>query len=121
MIWISPFGPKPNKHFYDEQIEKLKEKIGTLEVGSEEWCNGMQNLQTLENQKKSLEHHVEAKDVIQAITGIGGLVMSGIGIAATWETAKMAYVSDEQMKLKNGDVWRIQTDYKNYYNTKTKQ
>ena len=119
MIWISPFGPK--KHFYEEQIERLKEKIGSLEVGSEEWCAAMQNLQTLENQKKSLEHHVETKDVIQAITGIGGLVMSGIGIAATWETAKMAYVSDEQMKLKNGDVWRIQTDYKNYYSTKTKQ
>ena len=120
MIYISPFGPKPNKHFYNEQIEKLKEKIGSLEVGSEEWCAAMQNLQTLENQKKSLKHHVEAKDVIQAITGIGGLVMSGIGIAMTYETAKMAYVSDEEMKLKNGDVWRIQSDYRNYYSTKTK-
>lgn len=120
MIYVSPFGPKPNKQFYDEQIDRLKERIGTLEVGSEEWCAAMQNLQTLENQKKFLGHHVEAKDVIQAITGIGGLVMSGIGIAMTYETAKMAYVSDEQMKLKNGDVWRIQTDYKNYYSTKTK-
>jgi len=112
MIYISPFGPKPNKHFYNEQIEKLKEKIGSLEVGSEEWCAAMQNLQTLENQKKSLEHRIEPKDVIQAITGIG--------IAMTYETAKMAYVSDEEMKLKNGDVWRIQSDYRNYYSTKTK-
>ena len=116
MIWISPFGPK--KHFYVEQIERLKEKIGSLEVGSEEWCAAMQNLQTLENQKKSLGHHVEAKDVIQAITGIGGLVMSGIGIAMTYETAKMAYVSDEQMKLKNGDVWRIKDSYRDYYKSK---
>lgn len=116
MIRISPFGPK--KSFYEEQIESLKEKIKTLEVGSEEWCNAMQNLQTLETQKKNAEHHAEAKDVIGWITGIGGLVISAVGIATTWETAKMAYVSDEQMKLKNGDVWRIQSDYKNYYNTK---
>ena len=116
MIWISPFGPK--KSFYEEQIESLKEKISTLETGSEEWCNAMQNLQTLESQKKSSEHHIDGKDVVQAITGIGGLVISAIGIATTWETAKMAYVSDEQMKLKNGNVWRIQSDYKNYYNSK---
>lgn len=116
MFYISPFGPK--KSFYDEQIERLKEKIKSLETGSEEWCAAMQNLQTLESQKKSSERHVEAKDVVQVITGIGGLVISAVGIATTWETAKMAYVSDEQMKLKNGDVWRIQSDYKNYYNTK---
>ena len=118
MIWISPFGPK--KDFYQEQIERLKEKVESLEVGSEEWCAAMQNLQTLENQKKSLEHHVEAKDVIQAITGIGGLFLSAVGIATTWETAKMAYVSDEEMKLKKGEVWRIKDDYRNYYSTKTK-
>lgn len=116
MFYISPFGPK--KSFYEEQISLLKEKIKTLEVGSEEWCNAMQNLQAIESQKKNAEHHVEAKDVIAWITGIGSLAISAIGIATTWETAKMAYVSDEQMKLKNGDVWRIQSDYKNYYNTK---
>lgn len=118
MIIVSPFGPKKEPDFYDEQIQRLKEEVCLMEVNSDEWIAGMQNIATLENQKKNQEHRIEAKDVIQAVTGIGGLFVSVLGIAATWETAKMAYVSDEQMKMKNGDVWRISSDYKTYYKSK---
>lgn len=104
--------------FYQTQITALQEQAKSQELGSDEWVTTMTNLATIEEQYRKLHPKMEIKDVISAIGTLGTLAIGGTGLALTWETAKLAYTSDEEMKSKNGNIWQIKNGYKDYYKSK---
>lgn len=113
--------------FYDTQIDKLRKDIDSYEIGSEEWATQMANLEQAELQKAKVDGYDRAKkrdkgnigkSILNGISVIGPCLISLLGIGMTWETAKMSYASDEEMKMCNGNVRKISNDYKNYYKTK---
>lgn len=102
--------------FLGTQKELLEVKLSTLVTGSDEWNKAFDSYAKVcsECDRKKLD----IKSLMAIILGVAGVGTTIAGEVLQFETAKMAYASDEEMKLCNGKVWQLKNGYRDYYKMK---
>lgn len=99
------------KDFYTKQIEMLQKKIEWEDYGSEEYARDMTNLSNLMAEKKANSKSINWLGVGGLLVSIGSLAVAVRGQELTKRTAELAYMSDEDMKLCNGRIWKLKDDF----------
>lgn len=103
--------------FIDLQIKALEMRIASEQYGSEEYAADLNNLHGLLDLKEQYKRigEIDWPKLLTAIAAIAAIGTQVSGQMLTFETAKLAYADDAQMKMINGHVWRIKDDYSKYY------
>ena len=93
--------------FLEEQIFNLEERIKEEEYGTEQYDSDMARLYEMYEERSKLKEGFNWKPIevgFQAVSAIAGLVMYA------W-SAKLAYVSDGEMKLCNSRIWNLKDKF----------
>lgn len=95
------------KGFLEEQIKILEERIKEEEYGTEQYDSDMGRLYEMYEERSKLKEGFNWKPIevgFQAVSAIAGLAMYA------W-SAKLAYVSDGEMKLCNNRIWNLKDKF----------
>lgn len=93
--------------FLEEQIKLLEGRIKEEEYGTEQYDSDMARLYGMYEERSKLKEGFNWKPIevgFQAVSAIAGLAMYA------W-SAKLAYVSDGEMKLCNSRIWNLKDKF----------
>lgn len=101
------------KNLYKEELLKCRERIAKETMGSPEYEKDLKLYDHLYEQymKTRWKLNIDWKSVA-AIAGVvvgGAIAVRGQNLQA--ETAKLAYIKDDEMALCNNKVWNLQNKY----------
>jgi hypothetical protein len=106
------FKKSPEEVFYEEQIQKLIERLGDEEYGTDEYAHDVENLEYLLKQRKQTTTNInDYIAVISLLATVIQIVLAVRGQNLSREAMLMAYNNDAEMKLCNGRMLNFRKEF----------